>query len=79
MLADLENELREKFPAGGHLHDKIDDNAHSHLISSFLNPAQVLPIKGGQLHLGTWQAVVFVEADGPRNRTIVVKTISTLD
>lgn len=76
MLTDLENDLRKKFPPGGHLHDQVDDNAHSHLISSFIKPSQIVPVKNSELLLGTWQAIVFVEADGPRSkRTVVVEVI----
>ncbi len=76
MMHDLENKLKELFPKGaGYEHDRIDGNAHAHLVNSFLKPSLVVPVKNGELLLGTWQAIVLVEADGPRKRRIVVEVI----
>ena len=52
-------------------HDRIDNNAKSHLKSFLLSSSETLPISNGRLNLGTWQSVFFIELDGPRNnRTI---------
>lgn len=78
MLKDLEDKIKELFPKGaGYRHDKIDNNAHSHLISSFFNPAQTVPVKDGKLYMGTWQAIIFIEADGPKQRRIVVEVMKS--
>ena len=34
-----------------------------------------LPVQGGKLGLGTWQAIYFCEFDGPRNRKLVVTVL----
>ncbi len=74
MIRDFEKKLKELFPKGaGYEHDRIDNNAHAHLVNSFIKPSLVLPVKEGGLLLGTWQAVVLIEADGPRNRKIIVE------
>ena len=53
------------------LHDRIDNNAKSHLKSFLLSSSETIPISNGKLDLGTWQSVFFVELDGPRkNRTV---------
>lgn len=58
-------------------HDRIDNNAKSHLKSFLLSSSETLPISNGNLDLGTWQSVFFIELDGPRNnRTINLKFIS---
>lgn len=44
------------------------DNAHAHLAALFLPASEVLQIADGRLQLGTWQALFFVELDGPRER-----------
>ena len=72
LLWDLEftlnNLINDKF---SYNHDRIDNNAKSHLKSFLLSSSECLPIKNGHLDLGTWQSVFFVELDGPRyNRTI---------
>jgi secondary thiamine-phosphate synthase enzyme len=42
------------------------DNAHAHLAALFLPASESLHLADGKLQLGTWQAVFFVELDGPR-------------
>ncbi|MBE6501331.1 MAG: YjbQ family protein [Methanobrevibacter thaueri] len=69
----LDNLITDKFT---YQHDRIDDNAKSHLKSFLLSSSECLPIKNGRLDLGTWQSVFFIELDGPRhNRTISLTII----
>lgn len=57
-------------------HDRIDNNAKSHLKSFLLSSSECLPVKNGKLDLGTWQSVFFVELDGPRrSRTITLTMV----
>lgn len=48
-------------------HDRIDDNARSHLMSFLLSSSECLPVRNSRLDLGTWQSVFLVELDGPRH------------
>ncbi len=69
-ILDLLNKL---VPAGaGYRHDRIDNNADSHLKAVLLGASEALPVSEGQLELGTWQRIFFAEMDGPRNRTVNV-------
>lgn len=64
----LDNLIDDKFT---YQHDRIDDNARSHLKSFILSSSECLPIRNSRLDLGTWQSVFFIELDGPRhNRQI---------
>ena len=76
LLSDLEftlnNLITDKFT---YQHDRIDDNARSHLKSFLLSSSECLPIKGGKLDLGTWQSVFFIELDGPRHGRTISLTI----
>ena len=64
----LDNLIGDKFT---YQHDRIDDNARSHLKSFILSSSECLPIRNSRLDLGTWQSVFFIELDGPRhNRQI---------
>jgi len=68
--------LNELIPKGrGYLHDRIDNNAHSHLRAVLLGSSVTIPIEKGELALGTWQSIFFAECDGPRRREIYVKVI----
>jgi secondary thiamine-phosphate synthase enzyme len=53
-----------------HAHDP--SHAWSHMASSILGPSLTIPVSGGQLKLGTWQSVMLVELDGPRERQVHV-------
>lgn len=44
------------------------DNAHAHLAALFMPASESLHLTDGTLRLGTWQALFFVELDGPRER-----------
>jgi secondary thiamine-phosphate synthase enzyme len=59
----------------GWLHDRIDDNAHSHIKAALLGPSELLPVVEGDLLLGTWQRVLLVELDGPRQRRVSVTVL----
>ncbi|MCP9627559.1 secondary thiamine-phosphate synthase enzyme YjbQ [Rhodopseudomonas palustris] len=55
---------------GDYLHNlaPIDgrDNAHAHLIGLFMNSSETIPLADGELVLGEWQSIFFIELDGPR-------------
>ena len=58
------------------LHDRIDDNAHSHVKASLLGPSEVVPVVSGELLLGTWQGIWLFEFDGPRTRKVAVHLLA---
>ncbi len=70
---DLIDSLNELIPRGKWMHDKLDGNADAHIKSTILGPSETIPIKNNQLQLGTWQAVMLADFDGPRNRKIIVQ------
>ena len=46
-------------------------NGHAHCRAMLLGSTASIPIVDGRLLLGRWQRVLFVEFDGPQERTIV--------
>lgn len=56
-------------------HNRIDDNADSHILSGFLGQGRVLPIENGRLVRGTWQQIFLVELDGPKTRRVTIKIV----
>jgi secondary thiamine-phosphate synthase enzyme len=52
-------------------------NAHGHLAGLVLRASETLPVKDGDLDVGKWQAVFFVECDGPREREVSVIVLGT--
>ena len=76
---DLPAALDRLFPKGiNYAHEKTwhDGNGHSHIRASFLKPDLCIPLVNGNLVLGTWQQIVFVELDvRKRNRRIAVQIL----
>jgi len=58
-------------------HDRIDDNADSHILSGVLGQGKTLPVENGRIIRGTWQQIFLVELDGPRTRRVVIKAIKS--
>lgn len=67
LAAGLLDPLRH---AGSFIHDRIDNNAQSHLTATLLSPSLTVSMTGGAPSLGTWQSVLLVEMDGPRTRIV---------
>lgn len=76
LAKDLPAALERIAPRGANYeHQKMwhDGNGHSHVRASIVGPSLTIPISGGQLSLGTWQQVVFLELDiKPRMRSLVL-------
>ena len=77
LLEDFRRALKELIPKGkGYLHDRIDDNAHSHLRATLLGASECFPVVNGRLLRGTWQQIFFVELDvRPRHRRVMVQVV----
>ncbi len=56
--------------------DADGPNAPSHFRASLTSPQVLVPIKDGELALGTYQGIFFCEFDGPRERTILVTPLT---
>ena len=56
-------------------HNRIDDNAHSHIKASIIGSSETTIIQNNELVLGTWQGIALAEFDGPKTRTVLVKII----
>lgn len=73
LVKDFQNALESLIPENSnYLHDRIDNNADSHIRSFFIGSSETIPVENGHLSLGTWQSIFFVELDGPRNRKFVI-------
>jgi secondary thiamine-phosphate synthase enzyme len=72
VCVDVLDALDRLVPAGIWRHDRVDGNAASHIQATILGPGETIPVRGGKLLLGTWQAVMLVELDGPRDRLVLV-------
>ena len=77
LMTDIESFLNKVVPEIGYYHhddprihplsDKDErKNGFAHLQAILLGPGGSVSVSGGQLVLGPWQSVLFVELDGPR-------------
>jgi secondary thiamine-phosphate synthase enzyme len=72
---DILNALDRVVPAEEKYYKHNDGNAPAHAKAAVLGFSETVPVQGGKLALGTWQAIYFCEFDGPRNRRLVVTVI----
>jgi secondary thiamine-phosphate synthase enzyme len=53
-------------------------NGHAHCMSMLLGSAgEAIPVRDGELALGTWQRVLFLELDRERDRRWLVQVVGT--
>jgi secondary thiamine-phosphate synthase enzyme len=51
-----------------------DGNGHAHVRASLQGTSFTVPFKNGDLLLGTWQQIIFIDFDNkPRNRELIVQ------
>jgi secondary thiamine-phosphate synthase enzyme len=70
---DTLDALGRMVPEGAWRHDRVDNNAAAHIKATILGPSEMVPVRDGNLQLGTWQSLMLVEFDGPRERTLIVE------
>ena len=58
--------------------DMDQGNGHSHCMAMLLGTAgESVPVREGELQLGTWQRVLFLELDRERDRRWLVQVVGT--
>jgi secondary thiamine-phosphate synthase enzyme len=79
-VADLRALLDRLIPAeGDYEHNRLnhDTNSHAHQRASLIGASEQLPVRAGDLALGTWQQLVLIDFDDrPRERTVTVQVLS---
>ena len=70
---DFEMALERIAPEGwGWQHiEEGEENAPSHVRAALMGPQVLIPLRDGELALGTWQGIFFCELDGPRTRSVL--------
>lgn len=74
---DLMEVLERIIPNIKFRHQHDPSHAPDHMISSIVGASITVPIDGGKLQLGTWQRVLLVECNGPRERKVVVTVLAS--
>ena len=72
VVRDFTMEINKLVPwEDGYYHQ--EGNSAAHLKASMMGFSEQIIIEQGQLLLGTWQGIYFLEYDGPRHRQVYVK------
>ncbi len=69
--ADFIGHFRELVPRESGF-EHAEGNSDAHIKAILVGPSVTLPVTGGGLRLGRWQAVFLCEFDGPREREVWV-------
>ena len=73
VLTDLTAAFRAMIPNVRFKHD--EGNSDAHLLATMIGTSLSWPYRDGQLILGTWQGIYFIELDGPRTRKVNVYVV----
>ncbi|HUQ85134.1 MAG TPA: secondary thiamine-phosphate synthase enzyme YjbQ [Candidatus Limnocylindrales bacterium] len=69
---DMLDAFEEIIPKLNYRHPHNPAHTPDHILSSLIGTSLTFPILDGELELGTWQRVILVEFDGPRDRKIIL-------
>lgn len=77
LIEDNKKMINDLIPKGiGYKHDRIDNNAHSHLRASILGAEKTFSVINSEIMIGIWQQIVFFECDvHPRTRKVVLQFV----
>ena len=78
LVEDLPAVLNRLMPPSreyGHERMWHDGNGHSHLQATTLGPELTVPVRGGELVLGTWEQVFHLDCDNKARRRRVMVTV----
>jgi secondary thiamine-phosphate synthase enzyme len=74
LRVDYLSHLDKLVPRPGFRHS--EGNADAHIKASLIGTTQPVLVENGRLVLGQWQAIYFVELDGPRRRQVLARVSS---
>jgi secondary thiamine-phosphate synthase enzyme len=74
---DLLKKLESLVPPMETYYQHDEGNSDAHVKATITGSSVVVPVDKGRLVLGRWQAIYFVEFDGPRERRLTIKFLTT--
>lgn len=73
---DMLDAFQEMIPRLTYRHPHDPGHLPDHVLSSLIGTSLIVAVKKGKPVLGTWQRIVLLEFDGPRERELLVSAIS---
>lgn len=74
---DMLDAFEHMIPKLNYRHPHNPSHVPDHIMSSIIGPGVWVPVVDGELLLGTWQRIILIELDGPRDRKIAVSLIKS--
>lgn len=65
--------MQKIVPKIGFRHGHDPSHAPDHMAASLLGASVTVPVVDGRLALGTWQRILLLEFNGPRERQLLVQ------
>jgi secondary thiamine-phosphate synthase enzyme len=69
---DMLDAFEAMIPKLRYRHPHNPAHVPDHILSALIGTSVALPFERGKVLLGTWQRIVLIELDGPREREVVV-------
>ena len=69
---DMLDAFDKMIPKLHYRHPHDPEHVPDHILSTLIGTSVSIPVEEGRLLLGTWQRIVVVELDGPREREMVM-------
>jgi secondary thiamine-phosphate synthase enzyme len=69
---DMLDAFEAMIPKLHYRHPHNPAHVPDHILSALIGTSVALPFEHGQIVLGTWQRIVLIELDGPRERELVM-------
>jgi len=73
---DMLDAFEEMMPKLRYRHPHDPSHVPDHILSALIGTCLSLPFENRKLVLGTWQRVVLIELDGPRERELAVSVFA---
>jgi secondary thiamine-phosphate synthase enzyme len=73
---DMLDAFEAMIPKLHYRHPHNPAHVPDHILSALIGASVALPAEKGKLLLGTWQRLVLVELDGPRERQLVLAVVA---
>lgn len=68
---DMLDAFEAMVPKLKYRHEHDPDHTPDHIMAAIIGPSITVPVEAGLLQLGSYQRIILVEFNGPRNRDIV--------
>ena len=70
---DMIDAFKQLVPKLQFRHQHDPEHTPDHILSTLIGASLTVPVKDSKIYLGSWQRVVLIEFNGPKEREVVVQ------